>query len=56
VIQPAIRFVTQADFSRNALGEVAQPVEHDFEYHSGRNSRFLNAEEIVAFNQLAGAT
>jgi UDP-N-acetylglucosamine 4,6-dehydratase len=56
VMQPAIRFVTQADFSRNALGEVGRSVEQDFEYHSGTNSRFLNAEEIVAFNQLAGAT
>ena len=56
LMQPAIRFVTQADFSRNALGEVGQSVEQDFEYQSGRNSRFLNAEEIVAFNQLAGAT
>jgi hypothetical protein len=31
-------------------------VEQDFEYHSGRNSRFLNLEEILAFNQVAGAT
>jgi UDP-N-acetylglucosamine 4,6-dehydratase len=54
VIQPAIRFVSQADFSRNALGEVGRPVEQGFEYHSGKNSRFLNIEEITAFNHLAG--
>ncbi len=56
VIQPAIRFITKADFSRNALGEVGQPVPQGFEYHSGKNSRFLNVDEIVAFNHLAGVT
>jgi UDP-N-acetylglucosamine 4,6-dehydratase/5-epimerase len=54
VIQPAIRFVSQADFSRNSLGEVGRPVQQDFEYHSGRNARFLNIDEIEAFNQMAG--
>ena len=56
VIRPAIRFMTEVDFNRNALGELGQSVEPDFEYHSGRNSRFLNVEEIIAFNQLADAT
>jgi UDP-N-acetylglucosamine 4,6-dehydratase len=56
VIQPAIRFITEADFSHNARGEVGRPVEKDFEYHSGTNSRFLNVEEIIACNQLTGAT
>jgi len=54
VIQPAIRFVTQADFSRNGLGEVGRPVEQGFEYQSGRNSHFLDITAIAAFNQLAG--
>jgi UDP-N-acetylglucosamine 4,6-dehydratase/5-epimerase len=56
VIRPAIRFMTEVDFNRNALGELGQSVEPDFEYHSGRNSRFLGGEEIIAFNQLADAT
>ncbi|MFZ1906441.1 MAG: UDP-N-acetylglucosamine 4,6-dehydratase (inverting) [Steroidobacteraceae bacterium] len=56
VIQPAIRFISEADFSRNNLGEVGRPVDSGFEYHSGRNSRFLSLEEIVALNRLAGAT
>jgi UDP-N-acetylglucosamine 4,6-dehydratase/5-epimerase len=56
VIQPAISFVGQADFTRSALGEVGRNVEPDFEYHSGRNSHFLNIEEITAFNSLAGVT
>jgi UDP-N-acetylglucosamine 4,6-dehydratase len=56
VIQPAISFVGQADFSRNGLGETGRPVEPDFEYHSGRNSHFLNIEEITACNALAGVT
>jgi UDP-N-acetylglucosamine 4,6-dehydratase/5-epimerase len=56
VIRPAIRFMTEVDFNRNALGELGRSVEPDFEYHSGRNSRFLNVEEITAFNQLADAT
>jgi UDP-N-acetylglucosamine 4,6-dehydratase len=56
VIRPAIRFMTEVDFSRNAAGEIGQSVEPDFEYHSGRNSCFLSVEEIIAFNQLADAT
>jgi UDP-N-acetylglucosamine 4,6-dehydratase/5-epimerase len=56
VIQPAIRFISEADFSRNGLGELGRAVDPGFEYHSGRNSHFLNIEEIAAFNHLAGVT
>jgi UDP-N-acetylglucosamine 4,6-dehydratase len=54
VIQPTIQFATRHTFSTNKLGEAGRPVERDFEYHSGRNSHFLNVEEIVALNHLAG--
>lgn len=53
VIKPAILFTERADFGQNGLGETGTPVEHDFEYHSGRNSHFLGIDEIIAFNHLA---
>jgi UDP-N-acetylglucosamine 4,6-dehydratase/5-epimerase len=56
LIKPAISFVGQADFSRNRVGELGQPVDQDFEYHSGKNSHFLSLEEIASFNRLAGAS
>lgn len=55
VIKPAIQFSNPADFAVNRLGEQGRPVEADFEYHSGRNPRFLSVDEILAVNQLAGA-
>jgi UDP-N-acetylglucosamine 4,6-dehydratase len=54
VIQPTIQFSRAADFTANLLGETGRPVEQGFEYQSGRNSHFLNVEEIVAMNHLAG--
>jgi UDP-N-acetylglucosamine 4,6-dehydratase/5-epimerase len=54
VIRPSIQFARDRDFSVNALGETGQPVAAGFEYHSGKNPRFLNVEEIVAFNQIPG--
>jgi UDP-N-acetylglucosamine 4,6-dehydratase/5-epimerase len=54
VIKPTIQFSGPVDFSRNGLGEVGHPVEPGFEFHSGRNRRFLSIEEIVALNQFAG--
>lgn len=53
VIKPTIEFATHSDFSISRLGEMGRPVPHGFEYHSGRNSHFLNIEEILAFNHLA---
>ena len=54
VIKPTIQFATKSDFSINELGETGHPVEQGFEFHSGQNPRFLNIEEIIAFNHLAG--
>lgn len=53
VIKPAIRFSGVVDFSVNRLGEKGVPVEQGFEYHSGRNARFLSIEEIEEFNDHA---
>ncbi len=50
VIKPSIQFSGVADFSVNRLGEQGRAVEQGFEYHSGRNPRFLSTEEIAALN------
>lgn len=55
LIRPTIQFTGYVDFAVNRLGETGQPVEQGFEYHSGKNPHFLNIEEIVSFNHLAGA-
>jgi UDP-N-acetylglucosamine 4,6-dehydratase/5-epimerase len=52
VIKPAIQFIGPVDFSSNRLGENGRPVEPGFEYHSGKNPRFLAIEEIIALNQI----
>jgi len=54
VIKPAIQFANLVDFSINRLDERGQAVEGDFEYHSGKNRKFLTIEEIVSLNHLAG--
>ena len=54
VITPSIQFTQKVDPTVNRLGERGQAVEQGFEYHSGRNDRFLNVEEIASLNQLAG--
>jgi UDP-N-acetylglucosamine 4,6-dehydratase len=54
VIKPAIQFSGSVDFLMNAVGETGRPVEPGFEFHSGRNPRFLSIEEIIAVNQFAG--
>jgi len=54
VIQPSISFnAASNDFTVNGLGEAGRPVQHGFEYHSGRNPHFLRVDEIVAFNRQA---
>jgi UDP-N-acetylglucosamine 4,6-dehydratase/5-epimerase len=53
VIKPSIQFAGAVDFSVNALAEKGQPVPEGFEFHSGRNPRFLTIEEIKVFNHLA---
>jgi len=50
VIQPTIQFAGKCDFARDKLGEVGRPVEQGFEYHSGKNTRFLTIREIIEFN------
>jgi UDP-N-acetylglucosamine 4,6-dehydratase/5-epimerase len=56
VIKPTIQFTGEVDFATNGLGERGQLVEQGFEYHSGRNTHFLDIEQIVAFNRMAGET
>jgi UDP-N-acetylglucosamine 4,6-dehydratase len=54
VITPSIQFFQKVDPTVNRLGERGGFVEQGFEYHSGRNSRFLDIEEIVSLNHLSG--
>jgi UDP-N-acetylglucosamine 4,6-dehydratase len=56
VMRPSITF-TEADneYVTNGLGEEGVPVEQGFEYHSGRNERFLSPAEIVESIRIAGA-
>lgn len=55
VIKPTIQFVDYSDFTVNNLGETGQLVEQGFEFNSGKNPNFLNVDEIVALNHIAGA-
>lgn len=50
VICPAIRFIEQRDYAKNALGEQGRPVPEGFEYSSDTNPRFLSLEEIIELN------
>jgi len=54
VIKPTIQFSGYIDFSTNKLCEKGVPVEQGFEYHSGKNEHFLQAKEIIEFNNIAG--
>jgi UDP-N-acetylglucosamine 4,6-dehydratase len=54
VIKPTIQFSGRVDYSVNRASETGIPVEQDFEFHSGKNPRFLRIEEIIEFNRLAG--
>jgi UDP-N-acetylglucosamine 4,6-dehydratase len=55
VIKPTILFSAAVDFAISRLGEVGKPVAQGFEFHSGKNSRFLSIEEIRALNQFAAS-
>lgn len=46
VIKPSIAFVTQPEYSTNALGEKGNSVEPGFEYNSGTNPQFLSVEQL----------
>ncbi len=50
VIKPTIQFAGYVDFQINKLGEAGQPVELDFEFHSGKNPHQLTIEEIRTMN------
>ncbi len=55
VIQPSIRFYgMNMDFHLNEIGEEGVPVAQGFEYNSGSNPHFLDAEGIRQFNLRAG--
>ena len=54
VIMPTIQFNNFVDFTVNKLNEKGQSVKQGFEYHSGTNSHFLNIEEIIVLNNVAG--
>ena len=55
VITPTITFAEGLNqFTPNKLGEAGQFVDQDFEYNSGANNHYLDVEEIVQFNNLAG--
>ena len=47
VIQPTIQFAHEAIFTENKLGEKGKPVEIGFEYNSGTNDQWLNAQAMV---------
>jgi UDP-N-acetylglucosamine 4,6-dehydratase len=52
VIQPTIAFSDYNwRFSPNAIGEVGQPVNHNFEYSSGNNQNFLTVKQIEKLNK-----
>jgi UDP-N-acetylglucosamine 4,6-dehydratase/5-epimerase len=58
VIQPAITFWSenggQPDYATDNVGEKGKQVAESFEYNSGTNPHFMNAEEIRAFHREAG--
>jgi UDP-N-acetylglucosamine 4,6-dehydratase len=58
VIQPAITFWSenggQPDYSVDNTGEKGKRVTESFEYNSGTNPHFMNADEIRAFHREAG--
>jgi UDP-N-acetylglucosamine 4,6-dehydratase len=51
VIKPTIQF-SDAEYSVNRLGERGRAVEQGFEFHSGKNPRFLTVQEITALNHV----
>lgn len=53
VIKPTIQFSAVVDFSVSKLQETGVPVAPGFEFHSGKNPRFLSIQEIAAMNRFA---
>ena len=54
VIKPTIRFSSFVDFTINRLNEKGRSVRQGFEYSSEKNEHFLDLNEIVSFNIIAG--
>lgn len=55
VLSPTITFNrSDNNFRTNLLNEQGKPVLQGFEYNSGTNTHFLNIDEIVEFNRIAG--
>ena len=52
VIKPSIRFIGQADYAVNGLGEQGKPVAPGFEYSSGSNPQFLGVDALRHMNGL----
>jgi UDP-N-acetylglucosamine 4,6-dehydratase len=52
LIKPAIQYSGEVDFAVSRLNEIGKPVTPGFEFHSGKNTRFLSIEEITALNQV----
>jgi UDP-N-acetylglucosamine 4,6-dehydratase len=53
VITPAIKFFDKTvNYLKNKLGEVGQPVDEKFEYHSGTNPHFLTIDELQALDKV----
>lgn len=51
VLRPTIKFHSlDIDYTRNAQGEIGEPVAQGFEYNSGNNPSFLSVDEINAVN------
>ncbi|MCL4158996.1 UNVERIFIED_CONTAM: hypothetical protein GTU68_062185 [Idotea baltica] len=54
VLCPSIRFHSRDyDYSVSGIGEKGVKVDHGYEYNSGNNPDFLNAEQIRVFEKLA---
>jgi UDP-N-acetylglucosamine 4,6-dehydratase len=51
VIQPAVRFETHTDFSRDFSGEIGVPVADGFEYSSDKNGQWLEGEALLQMVQ-----
>ncbi len=55
VMRPTIKFHgLKIDYAANPLGEEGEPVERDFQYHSGTNPQFLSPQEILQVNRMCG--
>ncbi len=55
VIRPTIRFFNgDVNYETNAIGETATPVPQGFEYSSGDNTDFLNADDLKQMNGALG--